>query len=285
MFRHLFLMIGCAWLCVAAAVAQVQEISPQKAPETLEAQVAQADVVLLGVVQSAAPVSPRDSMDRQPVREPYEAVVRVEELYKGAAGAQTVTVAFTRAHKDTRPPLMTLEPGDRAVLFLKAPRGGQDLEFVSPFYGRREPDYNLLRDLRAMSTEHGLVAAVEITLTLDAAVARRGAAAPATVRISNKGSVPVVFGSTPAPGQVFTAAGPDGRGLPLRTGARDQAAARIPLYLPAQGVFEYRADLAQLFDLSSPGTITVQAVFSPPSAGASSWQGTLRSQAAALTIE
>jgi hypothetical protein len=191
---------------------------------------------------------------------------------------------FTRSHRNTRPPLVDLQPGDRAVLFLKSPRGGAHMEFVSPFYGKDAPDYTLLQDLRTMSKDKGLAAEVEIAIFLDAPSAASGAPAPVRVRISNKSAVAVIFGSTPAPGQVLIVTGPDGRGLAMRPGARDLAAARIPLYLPGGGVFEYRADLAQFFDLSHAGAYTVQAMFDPPAASGA-WSGTLTSQVLPLAVE
>lgn len=264
-------------LCGAARAQTV--IHPTKEPESLEERVAMADVVALGVVERVEAVDKRGGLDRQPTREPSLATVRVEKIYKGTADAKSLTVLFTHALRDTKPPLVELKQGERAVLFLKAPRGGEALEFISPFYGKNKPDAGLLKQLEAMSDKQSLAAEVSLTLETQAPDANGGARVK--VLLSNNGAVPVVFGATPAPGQNLLVSGPDGKPLPPR--ARDADAARFSLYLPAHGSFSYTVDLAQYFDLSKPGNYQVEAAFDPP-ASRGAWSGALRAQGAVLAI-
>lgn len=271
----------CFLGCLAGAARAQTEIHPTKAPETLEEKMAMADVVVLGVVERVEAVDERDSMDRQPTREPSLATVRVEKLYKGTAGAKTLTVLFTRALRETRPPLVELKSGERAVLYLKAPRGGEALEFISPFYGKDNPGAGLLKQLEAMSEAQGLAA--DVALTLEAQAPDVSGGARVKVLLSNNGAVPVVFGATPAPGQILLVSGPDGKPLPPR--ARDADAARFPLYLPAHGSFGYTVDLTQYFDLSKPGNYQVEAAFDPPASKSGAWSGALRAQGVPITIQ
>ena len=278
MKHRAFVMLALLMLCACAARAQVHEVNPQKPPDTLEDKLAQADVVLLGTVKSVAPAQ-QDSGGPQPTREPFMAVVRVEELFKGAAGSgETATVLFTRAHRTTRPALVDLQQGERAVFYLRTTRGGA-LELVSPFYGKETADYRTLQALRAISEAQGLAAEVGISLS-----PAPGGGAAVLIRVSNGSSVPVIFAASPAPGLVLRIERPDGRAAPPRPGAAHRQAAGIPLFLPGNGTLEYTASPADYFIMNDPGMYTVRAVFDAPAAQGA-WSGSLVSQSLQITVE
>ena len=290
-FRILCITLLCL-LCGAPAAAQIQPLEiqpldtsadPNQEP-TIEDRIEQAAVVLLGQVVGLAPAEDIGFSDPQPSRRLWIATVSIEKVFKGAPGQDTATILFQRTENRTRPPLVDLDNGERAIFFLAPGAGHGHFEFVSPFFGKERATYDLEQQLEQLSESQGLAPDIRVSLSMESTAVRPGAPVIVRFRIENAGGAGVLFGAVPDPGMDLKITGPNG--APRQLTPADPVALRTPLYLPSGGFFGYTADISGVFDLTGPGAYSVTAQFAPaPAQDRATWSGSVRSKAVTFTVQ
>lgn len=273
-------------LVCAATRGETLQITPVEGspvePATLQEKLDMAQLVILGRVISLAPVQPEEGAMGQMTRVTYEAVVKIETLYKGAPGDGNIKVRFVKSDRPTRPQLLELRRDEFAAMFLK-PGAGPFYEFITPFTGKESPSHDMVNKLEALAANTDMKAALLATMQLETAGAAAGAPVYVAARIDNTGGAPLLLPNTPAPSTTLVVSGPGGG--TMQPVSLDPNAARFPLYLPPDAVYGFHADLAQYFDLSKPGAYTVTLRYAPPpSSTVAAWSGSVQSKTFGFTI-
>ncbi|MEW5944948.1 MAG: hypothetical protein AB1742_01990 [bacterium] len=277
-------------LLPAFAIFAQEPLEPVKIKrETLEDRLDAAEAAVVGVVQSVKPVEDEKLKHARPVLEKMVAEVRVETVVKGVVGGGTIYVEFEKSRLREMPPRTVLEPGERAMLFLKRQPGSGAYGFIDAYSGKMPADDRSVGKAEETAERAGWKVALSASLRLSKSEFQRGEPIPFEVIIRNGSASPVIIEAAVVPPRDILVVDGGGKKIkPSRPYADARQRARDDFStLPPKHFMGFSGDLLEYFPITEPGTYAVTAVITPSSGariGLPAWTGSVTSNTAAFIV-
>lgn len=232
------------------------------------------------------------------MRKRMDAVLDIQEIYRGGFSGDDIRVRFYRSAVEENPPLLDYSRGEEAVLFLSPTGVPGVFRTVSAHAGKLRYSADLEDRLRALQqdsstddsgpeeTNEKKKKDGELTINImpGAKSVKAGEPLFMTVLVMNNTEKYVRIDGTFEPLRCLEIIGPDGGEVsPLRN--RAAAAAPYLITLRPNHFVGARIDIAEHFDISKPGIYQFRAVTKPRSMSSSVATQHIRSPLVSIVVE
>lgn len=255
-------------------------------PRTLSQKFAAATLVARGTVLSITQLKEDEvegSRRKKSSRKEFAAKIQIIDIYKGGYPEDELSVIFLRAANNEKPPLMDLEEGEEAILFLVPGSNPPYFAPVEYHYGK-EP-YNDENDaaLKAMiANTDEEPAKVTINLSVKTESAGEDQGVFATILIMNNTAKPVRVDSAISPRKIISISDANGKQVEA---IDDIYPLPEMIALKPQHFIGARYDLKKHFNLSKSGVYNVRATMIEPNWKASGAPETITSKTVSVQVD